>query len=335
MTEPHRLITPPASVAVIIPSYNSGATLRHTLASLTTQSTKPGIRLELIVVDDGSTDGSAAELPDQLGKWLRIVRLEVNHGRATARNRGAAATDADVLIFIDADCGAVDDQCVAAHVDAILHGADVSFGNVETPGSAFWDLQQSMSQTARIRRFSDGEHWVFTTQNVAIKRSAFEQVGGFDSAFDRYGFEDRDLFIRLAEAGCTLRFTPASRVGHSSDLNLRSLIGKMREAGYCNAHIFRRRHPAVYRRMPFYRIDCHAHSGLLALDRLSWPIANLLSLLPEAWLEWTWVPLSWRSAAAQAAYGAAYMHGTALRRRELKKTVQGRSRGTTGQGNKL
>ena len=93
------MTTAPLRVTVVIPAYNAADTLADTLTALAAQTIGRD-RFAVIVVDDGSTDGTAA-LAERLG--ATVIR-QANAGPATARNAGAAAADCDVVVFTDADC---------------------------------------------------------------------------------------------------------------------------------------------------------------------------------------------------------------------------------------
>ena len=84
-------------ISIIIPAYNNGPELKECLQAVVPAA---GDDVEIIVVDDGSTDESAAAV-DAMG--VRVVRLPHNVGPAAARNEGAAAAEGEVLVFLDAD----------------------------------------------------------------------------------------------------------------------------------------------------------------------------------------------------------------------------------------
>jgi GT2 family glycosyltransferase len=297
-------------ISVVIPNYNSAGLVSHCVAALLTQALPRGDEMTVVVVDDGSTDGSADALADAFGDRIALVRLPENVGRSTARNRGADALPADLLIFIDSDCIPATADFVAAHVASVLAGADVSFGDVLTPGPGFWDRLQRDASAWRMRRFEAGDTWTFTTQNVAIRSDAFRRAGGFDEAFNRHGFEDRDLFIRLDQAEAVVRFTSASGVTHEDRISLASVSRKLGEAGFHASHLFAARHPKVYRTMSFSRLDVAARPWLRWVDALLWPVARPLAKGSAHWLEWRWIPFRLRALMARAVYGAWFLHGT-------------------------
>lgn len=305
--------------AAVIPNYNAAHLVGDCVDALLRQDVPAGHDFIVIVADDGSTDGSADILGQRFGGRITVLRLPTNVGRSTARNLGSAAAKADVLVFVDSDCLALGSDFIAQHAQAFEAGADASFGEVCTPGAGFWETLQRDAAMWRRRRFQSGDAWTFTTQNAAVRSAPFFAVGGFDAAFDRHGFEDRDLFIRLSNAGAMSRYTPAARVAHEDRISLGSVARKLGEAGFHAAHVFRERHPTVYRTMNFGKIDGALHPGLRWLDRVAWPVARSLALGPARWLEWRWLPFSVRALLARAIYGAWFLHGT-LRRAQGKTT---------------
>ena len=302
-------------IAAIVPNFNSAGLVLRCATALLRQRVPAGASVEIIVVDDGSTDGSSDAIGEALGERVRLVRLGTNQGRSSARNAGAAVTAADLLVFIDSDCVPPDDGFFEAHHAAATRGVQLGFGNITTPGPGFWNALQRDAARWRLRALESGELWTYTTQNVSVARQAFHDAGGFDPLFDRYGFEDRDLFLKLAKAGCAVAYLPDAVVIHEDRVALASVSRKLGEAGRHSAWEFADRHPDAYSRMHFGRLDARRRTALLALDRLAWPIARRLGAGPARWLEWNWIPFAVRALAARSIYGAWFLHGTAERRR--------------------
>ncbi len=303
-------------IAIVIPNYNGASLVIRCVEAMHRQKVPEHSTLTVIVVDDGSTDGSAEILLRRFGESIRLIRMPENQGRCTARNAGASATNADLLIFVDSDCVPPDSNLVCAHAAEIERGVDVSFGQICTPGDRFWDRLQRDANATRAQQFERGDQWVFTTQNVAITRTVFDRAGGFDPIFDRFGFEDRDLFIRMLGAGARATYTPNALVVHEDRVTLSNVARKQGEAGYFAAHLFRQRHPQVYSRMGYSRLDCALHPRLRILDMVLSPLVLRAAKRSGRWLEWRWMPFRLRSLLARALYGMCYLHGTARRLRQ-------------------
>ena len=188
----------PAAVAVV-PVLDGRAHLERSLPALLAAGR--GLLDEVIVVDDGSIDGSA-ELAQRLG--ARVVRSGgVATGPARARNVGVAATRAELVVFVDAD--------VAVHADAIgrllaiLGESDAcaAFGSYDAhpPQRNFASLYMNLRHHHGHREPSHAAA-TFWSGLGAVRREAFLAVGGFDSgAFPRPSVEDIDLGRRLRAAG--------------------------------------------------------------------------------------------------------------------------------------
>jgi glycosyltransferase involved in cell wall biosynthesis len=103
-----------STVSLIIPCYNGAHFLAQTLESAVSQSRPP---LEVIVIDDGSTDDSAA-IAERTGPPVRVIR-QTNHGESVARNRGLAEAVGSHVLFLDADDLLAPDalRCLAAALD--------------------------------------------------------------------------------------------------------------------------------------------------------------------------------------------------------------------------
>ena len=301
-------------VAIVIPNYNSGPLVIRAVEAMLSQITHHDVSVKIAVVDDGSLDDSASKIDQRFGSRIQLIRLGRNQGRSTARNAGVSATESDVIIFVDSDCIPLGDQFISSHLATFAGGADISFGNITTPGTGFWDRLQRNSARWRLKALQAGELWTFTTQNVAISRQLFETVGGFDPVFDRHGFEDRDLFIKGAKSGARVEFTEQAKVLHADRISLASVSRKMGDAGLHVAWEFDDLHPDEYSRMHFSRLDCRRRPWLRTVDRLAWPLARWVSAQPGDWLESRWLPFAFRALGARTVYGLSFMHGTAVRR---------------------
>jgi glycosyltransferase involved in cell wall biosynthesis len=193
-------------VSVIIPTFNRSEIICRTIDNLFQQTYK---RFEVIVVDDGSTDQTVSKLRQRYGDRVRIVS-QSNAGPAVARNHGARIAHGDIIAFQDSD-----DLWKPTKIErqvAVLAKADESVPcclcNAEMPVSRA--RSQTSFDISRISLDYDEGLWLNVTevlatrfvlfnQSVAIRRQAFERVGGFDEAL-KY-LEDYDLPLRLSLEG--------------------------------------------------------------------------------------------------------------------------------------
>lgn len=190
------------SVSVIVPVRNRRELLREALSSVVGQ-TRPA--QEIIVVDDGSTDGSA-EVAESLGGTVRVIRQE-GLGRSSARNLGIENASGDFVAFLDSD-DVWDPQklerqiklfsddgvaMVAGHVWAIdIMGKVMPDVTTKTRCSVDRLRLAGCSPVAMIRRPG------IYTSSIVVRTDVVRALGGFDEEMD--GNEDWDLWIRLARA---------------------------------------------------------------------------------------------------------------------------------------
>jgi glycosyltransferase involved in cell wall biosynthesis len=189
----------PPDLSVIIPAHNAAATLPATLASL---EGADGL-LEVVVVDDGSTDGTGPlvrSLADRAVSGPAGLRLvtQPRGGPSAARNRGAEEAEGEVLAFLDAD-----DLWMAPAPDprrtGLPDGPAIALGRV---------LCHAGTPLVPQGEPFDG----FFTGAALIRRPAFDRVGPFDTGLTLG--EDVDWFLRAREAGVPLTFHPEVVLGY-------------------------------------------------------------------------------------------------------------------------
>ena len=201
-------MTTPASIAVIIPSLNSPLVGRVVAAVVAQKEAWKGLEttVEIIVVGRDE-DGLVPE--------TRGVRF-VDTGRpvlaAVARNRGAAATDAELIIFLDSDCLPTTGW-LAEHVAAHEAGHRVVSGGVVPAGHNYWHLTYNLTLFHELLSTNrPGPRDFLATLNLSVERSVIEQVGGMDETVNRV--EDVEWTTRMRRAGIQPYFWPAASVWH-------------------------------------------------------------------------------------------------------------------------
>jgi glycosyltransferase involved in cell wall biosynthesis len=184
-------------VSVIIPVYNSARYLGEAVGSVLAQTYRP---LEVILVDDGSTDDSA-EVARSFGDAVRLYS-QANSGVAAARNRGIAMAAGELLAFLDADD--LWSQEKLSRQTAVLladPSLDAVFGHVRQFHSP--ELAESLRQTTHYAaEVMPGYH----AGTLLIRRGAFERVGPFESRWQRAEFVSWHL--RATEAGLRMLMLP-------------------------------------------------------------------------------------------------------------------------------
>lgn len=306
-------------ISAIIPVYRDAARAVGAVRSLRALPLPVDSELEIVVVDDGSADGSAEQLRGQCDGLARFESLASNRGRSAARNAGATMARGDLLLFIDCDCVPASSNLLRAHASAALGGAVASCGAVTGSDDGFWDDYQVRASRRRATQQIDGPNYGGTTANLAVRRDAFQRIGGFDEAYRTYGFEDRDLLVRLARLGPVV-WTQEAVVRHLDTLSLAGVCAKMALGGGDSGRVFAERHPEIYRRLGYAAIDTRLRPGLKVIARLMAPIMPLAIPLVAASLERRWLPFRLRAAAVRALSAANYLIGTASDTRQPLQT---------------
>ena len=227
--------------------------LERTLDALAEQKLD-GLRMEVVVVDNSSSDGSWERLESAAATRERPFRLtavrEPVPGAGAARNAGLVAADSELVLFLGDDCPPADEDLVAGHVAAHA-GGDMFTG---IAGHTDWDpsldttpVMRWLEQTGkqfdfeRARREGAGP-FLFYTSNLSLRRAAALAVGGFDERFGAYGWEDYELGMRLAAWGFRLEYRPDLRTHHVHRYDVRSSLARMEAMGR-TARLFNRLYP--------------------------------------------------------------------------------------------
>ncbi|MBI3769759.1 MAG: glycosyltransferase family 2 protein [Deltaproteobacteria bacterium] len=219
--------------AVVIVNYNTRQHLQESLASAAREGAA-----EVVVVDNASSDGSAqmvrAEYP-----WVTLHANPTNRGYGAAANRGIANCTAAYVVLLNADArlgpgaltalrACLDDRPETAAVGPRLLNVDGSLqpSCYAFPGSLRWILDNDvlfhLNRRLPLVRRKLLRTWAHDRERVvpwikgaamAIRREAFDAVGGFDESFPLF-YEETDLCYRLHAAGWRILFSPAATVHH-------------------------------------------------------------------------------------------------------------------------
>lgn len=296
-------------VTAIIPVYRDAERALAAVASLRAQSLPEDITLEIVVVDDGSADGSADKIRE-LAPAITVIDLISNHGRASARQAGIDAAAGEFVLFLDCDCLPVELNYVESHVRMLLSGCIASTGAVVGVGGTFWDRYQRAASNRRKRLFHQGLRASGTTSNLMVRKSALMAIGGFDLGYRQYGFEDRDLLLRLSLLG-SIGWCEGATVRHMDSLSMASVASKMRIAARESAPLFAARHPEAYRALGYKSIDARMNPWLRVPASALAPIVHPLAVAFDAAERWAILPWPVAAVVARLLSAASYAAGTA------------------------
>jgi GT2 family glycosyltransferase/peptidoglycan/xylan/chitin deacetylase (PgdA/CDA1 family) len=223
--------------SVVIPTYQRREIVAATVAAFDRQRQHD---FELVVVVDGSTDGTAEALRGLPVDFPVTVLEQANQGRAAAVNAGARASKGELIVFLDDDMEA-DPALLAEHGRSHDEGADVVLGdlplNPRSPrnliswGVGLWARGRRDRLAAPGAEIGLGD---LLTGQMSISRQAYEAVGGFDPSFTReglFGGEDIDFGYRLLKAGYKVVFNPAAVSYQYYEVDPDDYLRRTREAG--------------------------------------------------------------------------------------------------------
>lgn len=222
--------------SVVMPTYQRRESLRRTLETLA-HVDYPCERLELVVVSDGSTDGTVEMVRSLDLPFPAQVLEQPNQGPAAARNLALAHARGAIALFLDDDVLA-SPGLVVEHARAHVEAPDenrVVIGTLLPPATwrspwVQWELDTVVKQYAAM---DDGRYAPtprqFYTGNASVRRERVLAAGGFDTGFRRA--EDVELAFRLQRMGLTFVFRPAAAAVHLADRTLRSWLEAAHQYG--------------------------------------------------------------------------------------------------------
>lgn len=188
-------------LSVVIPTYNRKPILEKCLRAMERQTF---LDYEIVVVDDGSTDGTVEWLQSHAAEFPHVRLFCQNHGGAAgARNYGVEQAKGDTIVFIDSDL-VVTDVFLQSHVETLIQGQkELGHDRLFTYGRVI-NTANFDDPTAEPYKLTDFSAAYFATGNVAIARHWLIEAGLFDTGFKQYGWEDLELGVRLKNLGLKL-----------------------------------------------------------------------------------------------------------------------------------
>lgn len=215
-------------VSIVIPVYGK---LEYTLACLRSLVVNPpSDAFEVIVVDDASPDDSAATLEQVQG--IRLVRNANNLGFVGSCNAGAAAASGEFLIFLNNDTQVLAGwseellRCFDLRPDCGIAGSQLVYpdGRLQEAGAwvfadaSAWNIGRFEPRNDPAVRYARKVDYV-SGASLAIRRTLFAQLGGFDQRFAPGYYEDTDLAFAAREAGYSVWYVPTSVLVHAEGIS--------------------------------------------------------------------------------------------------------------------
>jgi GT2 family glycosyltransferase len=245
------------SMTIVVPSHQDCYGLERLLVSLARQLDDPALRsgLDVVVVLDGSHDGSKEMLASLDFPVPLAVVTQRHSGLATARNSGLLASKGDLVWFLDSDL-VPQPGSLARHRRAHMGTGDATVVTGPTPVPA-----ESWGRDPMTLAFGVPAEWrggnrhglvesryiddfrLVAFANTSAPARLLTRVGGFDETFTEYGFEELELAARLLESGVRVRFEPDACAWHHTAVTDPGLIRRRHRAMGRNAVQFTQKHP--------------------------------------------------------------------------------------------
>lgn len=247
-------------ISIVLPTYNRSSLLRETLEICAAR--RGGVELEFVVIDDGSTDNTAAVLSELSEKIEHLVwRTIPNGGPGQARNLGVSLATHEVVLFLGDDLQPLNDDFFETH--ARLHSIHPS-NRFAVLGKCIWPEHKNHSVNftmahiqghggeqfgyADLTPHSFIDYRFFYTANVSLKKSVISDwiADGFKKEFTFAAYEDAELAYRLSKqtGGFAIYYDPTSVGGHIHPYTVDSFISRQLAAGMM-AHTFEDLHPEI------------------------------------------------------------------------------------------
>lgn len=299
-------------VTVVVPNYNHGAFVGNALDSVFSQSWQ---NLDVLVVDDGSTDGSAQVLQPWAARGVRIIQQH-NQGASAARNRGIELARGEYIAFLDADDVWPQQDMLESAVRLLDENPDLgwTFGDAQpfktvATVPAFVDAPYLLSggyytqpstnperKTLTAQDLCNNDRFFIPTGTLVIRQQCFREVGGFDTQLKM--FEDTDMWLRLLKY--PVAFFPCvllNRRVHDTNISHR------RWAYLQDLQTLFERHQLAQHGVSFdfHAARAHLGSGREAWQKKAYPSA-CTAFATSLRHRWSWKVLLWYVRAKTAYY---------------------------------
>lgn len=194
-------------ISVVICTFNRASILVQSILSLDNQENMNPGDYEIVVIDDGSTDDTAKMVQELHTETPLRYYFKDWGGRSEARNLGIEKAKGDIIVFVD-------DDVIAPRQFLISHLAQYNGNNKIVVRGPIVNVRKP----ELIPDFKPGAEYFssafFCTCNASTHKKTLEDIGGFDTDFKEYGFEDNEIGWRLRQAGCAYVFSMDAYIFH-------------------------------------------------------------------------------------------------------------------------
>jgi len=312
-------------IDVAIPAYNVADTVGACLDSVLGQRLPSSYSVRVYVTDDCSEDNLGASVATVGDDRIKLLQHLENRGRSAACNTAIRSGNGEIVVVMDADCRFADRNCFNRLIDHFDDRDDAVLGTASAEGDGFWAEFARHVAAKRIARARSEGIWHMTTAAFAIRRSVITELGGFSEQYRRYGFEDRDLLIRLSRLGAKASIDDAFAVFHRGPNSVEEVCDKMLTSGRYSAPLFAAQFPEEYRTSAYRRFDIGEHPTLARFLLPALASSDAMTRrVAAATLAHQRASFSLQALALRCASALAYLHGTALAARDcaaIKKAV--------------
>jgi GT2 family glycosyltransferase len=239
--------------SVVIPTFNRRDQLRHVVSAVTGQSRPEGVEIELVIVDDGSSDGTWDWLEKESEHPAITALRQDNAGPAKARNRAVEATTGDIILFLGDDT-VPQPGWLAYHLEE--HRLFGGSGRLAVVGYTSFAPDLDSPFLRFINEYGaqfgylliEDPHAVpfnfFYTSNISLPRNELVRLGGFREDFPAAAWEDIEFAYRAVKDGLTIHYQPKARTDHRHCIRPRTFCSRQRTSGR-SAAIFAQLHPEL------------------------------------------------------------------------------------------
>lgn len=282
MTESVRALP---SASVVVPTFNRVNDLQDVVRSVHRQTEALKTVCELVVVNDGSTDGTESWLDTNASRYGAKVVHQANAGPAKARNRGVAESEGSVVLFLGDDTvpepgwlrGHLEThRLFGGHEPTAVLGYTGFPPEADSPFLRWINEYGAQFGYALIEDPTRVPFNFFYTSNISLSRRVFEELGGFREDFPAAAWEDIEFAYRAFDAGLRMRYVPGARTVHHHRISVSSFCARQNKSGR-SAAIFAGLHPEL---SDFLAVSC------VGRDR---PGKRLKRVLLRSWIavgEW-------------------------------------------------